>query len=219
MIIGLIHSTKVVLPLLEPALAAFGPARTFLHGLDESLIVGLAEGRQASDPFMREGVASLAKRLIARGAERLVLTCSSLSPVVDLIAPELTVPFIKIDRAMIHYAVRTAGKVGILATNPSTEAPTRLIFSQECAAAAAEGLSPPALEFRLERGAFAALASGNPEAHDRAVRVAADELAERCDLVLLAQLSIARIRPSLSSDTAKKVLSSFDFLAQTLLGE
>lgn len=218
MIVGLIHSTKVVLPILEPELRSLGKGHRFLHALDESLIEGLAKGLDYNDPFMREGVLSLALRLARAGAERLVLSCSSLSPVADLIAAELPVPILKVDGAMVAYGVRNARTLGIFATNPSTEIPARLIFETEMKKAVGNGAAPPRLEFALAREAFASLTAGDVEAHDRLAILALEELALRCDLVLLAQLSASRVRPLLSASCRAKTLSSLDFLPGTLFG-
>lgn len=219
MVVGLIHSTKVVLPIIEPELKKLGVGHRFLHALDESLIEGLAKGLDYRDDFMAAGVESLALRLIRAGAERLVLTCSSLSPAVDTIAPKLDVPFVKVDKAMVAYGICNARTLGIFATNPSTEGPTKLIFDKECRVAEKEGIVPPVLDFLLERQAFAALASGDAEKHDTLAIRALENLAVRCDLILLAQLSASRVRPLLSPACRAKTLSSLDFLASTLFGQ
>ncbi|MCX7774723.1 MAG: aspartate/glutamate racemase family protein [Spirochaetaceae bacterium] len=128
--VGLIHSTRLVIPWVEEAAQPFLSRVTFLHGLDEALIIELAKGQGVTEGARRR-IEWLAKSLIGAGADRLVLTCSSLSPVVDLIAPELGVPFVKIDTAMIRAAVNSRKPFIILATNPSTRDPMHIIVAQE----------------------------------------------------------------------------------------
>ncbi len=94
--IGFIHSTRLVLPWIEEAVSPFLSELSILHALDESLIVELAKGEGVTQGVERR-IVWLAASLIEAGAERLVLSCSSLSPAVDIIAPRLCIPLIKIE--------------------------------------------------------------------------------------------------------------------------
>ena len=228
MTVGFIHSTRLVLAPIEQALAPFAPRARFLHALDEALIVELAKGEGVTRVAM-ERIAAMARSLAGAGADHLVLSCSSLSPAVDMIAASLPAPLKKIDEAMIVSAVSAmadpaAPAFTILATNPSTRAPMRIIV-EAAAARAMEGAQPAAgsralAEWRYElvEGAFEALNRGETEAHDRAVAESCERLAAQGRRVLLAQISMARILPLLSPAARAEVRTTLDFLESTVFG-
>ena len=228
MTVGFIHSTRLVLAPIEQALAPFAPRARFLHALDEALIVELAKGEGVTRVAM-ERIAAMARSLAGAGADHLVLSCSSLSPAVDMIAASLPAPLKKIDEAMIVSAVSAmadpaAPAFTILATNPSTRAPMRIIV-ESATARAMEGAQSAAgsralAEWRYElvEGAFEALNRGETEAHDRAVAESCERLAAQGRRVLLAQISMARILPLLSPAARAEVRTTLDFLESTVFG-
>ena len=228
--IGLIHSTRLVMPWVEAAAAPLQSRATFLHALDEALIVELAKDQGVTEGARRR-IAWLAQSLIDAGADRLVLTCSSLSPAVDLIAPELSVPLVKIDAAMIRAAVGARQPFVILATNPSTREPMRIIVAHEATLISMPGSalgsahestpygSPgaaPDWRYELLGDAFAALNRGDTQAHDAAVIDACERLAREGTSILFAQISMARVLPRLSATARARVTTSLDTFAQTV---
>ena len=78
----------------------------------------------------------------------------------------------------------------------------------------------PVLVPKLCPGAFARLNSGDIAGHDAEVAQAIEELLQETDMVMLAQISIARVKRSLDDGIARRVLSSLDFvgakIAETL---
>jgi len=210
MIIGFIHSTHLVLPLMEEALVPFAHRARFLHALDDALIVELAKGAGVTQGALRR-ITFMAESLVDAGAERLVLSCSSLSPAVDMIAPNLKAPLKKIDEAMIEAAVAAARPFSIVATNPSTRGPMRIIVE----AAAARLGKKPLWEYELLDGAFEALSRGDAEGHDEAVISSCERLASEGRTVLLAQVSMSRIVPRLSQAARNVVRTSLDYLEAT----
>ena len=218
--IGLIHSTRLVMPYVEAAAAPFQSRAIFLHALDEALIVELAKGQGVTEGARRR-IAWMARSLIDAGADRLALTCSSLSPAVDLIAPELSVLFIKIDTAMIRAAIDAHRPFVILATNPSTRQPMRLIVEKESAPKdGPDSVAPlsasPSWRYELLGDAFAALNRGDSQAHDATVIDACERLANADTKILFAQISMARVLPRLSSTARCHVTTSLDFFATTI---
>ena len=240
--IGFIHSTRLVLPWIEEAVSPFLSELSILHALDESLIVELAKGEGVTQGVERR-IVWLAASLIEAGAERLVLSCSSLSPAVDIIAPRLCIPLIKIDAAMIRAAIIASLSENcpfvILATNPSTRIPIQLIVEQETAklsgsqirleealirsAASANYYSGkghatfvPDWSYRLLDGAFEALNRGDTSSHDAEVVSACEKCAEQGTRIYFAQVSMARILPALSTKARAVVNTSLDFIEETL---
>jgi len=220
--IGFIHSTRLVLSQVEAAVlsSAWGTQVDQLHIADDTLVRELVETKGIG-PGLRSRVLAHARSLEDRGVQRIVLTCSSLSPLVDGLASELSIPFLKIDAPMMEDALSSSSsekdaRVAIIATNPTTEAPSRLLAEATSQALRAAGKPVASWEFFLVDGAFAALAAGDKEAHDAAVVQAVEDLATRFDRVLLAQISIGRVRPRLSPAAREKARYSLDYM-DTLL--
>ena len=214
MIVGFIHSTRLVLPWIEEALAPFGPRARFLHALDEALIVELAKGQGVTHGALRR-ITFMAESLADAGAERVVLSCSSLSPAVDTIAPNLEVPFIKVDEAAIRAMILTGKPFVVVATNPSTTLPINLIVE----AVAVRLGKKPIWHYELLAGAFEALNRGDADSHDAAVTSACETIAAAGSGVFLAQISMARIVPRLSPAGRAAVRTSLDYLEETTFGK
>lgn len=210
MTIGFIHSTHLALPYVEKALIPFAPRARFLHALDDALIVELAKGEGVTEDALRR-ITFMAESLINAGAERLILSCSSLSPAVDMIAHNLTVPFFKIDESMIASVISAAQPFSIVATNPSTRIPMKIIVES-----LAERLGiKPDWQYELLDGAFAALNRGDAESHDDAVIRSCERLANEGRSILLAQISMSRIMPRLSETARNVVRTSLDYIEAT----
>jgi Asp/Glu/hydantoin racemase len=108
---------------------------------------------------------------------------------VDEIRGRVCLPIVKIDEAMLAEAVRLGNRIGIVATNPTTLEPTqRSLLAQ--AATRGRGIE---VELVLVEGALTALLQGHGRTHDRMVSEAVLKLAERVDVVALAQASMARV--------------------------
>jgi hypothetical protein len=60
----------------------------------------------------------------------------------------------------------------------------------------------------LAEGAFPAITAGDAETHDRLIAETAKRVADSCDVILLAQGSMARMEKPLAELTGKTVLSS-----------
>jgi len=220
--IGFIHSTRLVLSLVEAAVVASERFRGAdqLHIADDTLVRELVETKTIGEGI-HSRVLAHARSLQERGTERIVLTCSSLSPLVDSLAGRLSVPFLKIDAPMLEEALSLASSmegasVAIVATNPTTEVPTRLLAGETDKHLRSAGQPVASWDFFLVDGAFSALARGDKEAHDTAVVRAVEDFAARFDRVLLAQISIGRVRPGLSPDAREKTRYSLDYI-DTLL--
>jgi Asp/Glu/hydantoin racemase len=138
------------------------------------------------------------------GADLIFNTCSSIGDVAIMARALVKIPIVKIDDAMAAEAVRIGARVGVLATLPTTLAPTvRLVRAQ--AEKAARKVS---VVEGLAKGAFEALVARRLEQHDEMVMRAADEMARQVDVIVLAQGSMARMEEALAKQTARPVLSS-----------
>lgn len=180
-----------------PALAAVfsGLARELFpadvevfHIADEMLLkVVLAQG--GLSPFIHRRVAEHVIAAEAAGASLVQVTCSSISPCVETSRPMAGIPVLKIDEPMVERALLLGGRIGIAATAPTTLKPTtELVWRKAQEAGQVVQVNPVLCE-----GAYAAMLAGDQARHDQIVAEAVLRLAERSDVVLLAQASMARV--------------------------
>ena len=138
------------------------------------------------------------------GADVILNTCSSIGEIAEMGRKSAKVPLVKIDDAMALKAVNMGSRVGVIATLPTTLGPTvRLVQSQakkiDKSVTVVEGLAV---------GAFEALMSGDAEKHDALILQTAKDIADKVDVIVLAQGSMAKMQDKLAQATGKPVLSS-----------
>lgn len=139
------------------------------------------------------------------GAAALQVTCSSISPAVPLIRPLCGLPVHAVDDAMVERALSLGRCVGIAATaRPALESLAKLMAEAAAAAAA----KPVDIETLFCGEAYPFLLSGELAEHDRIVQSYLAQLAARCDVVMVAQASMARAADAMACLTSTPVLSS-----------
>jgi Asp/Glu/hydantoin racemase len=128
------------------------------------------------------------------GAVALLNACSSVGEAASAARPAISIPLIKIDDVMAERAVATGSRIGVVATVKTTLEPTvRLIRAKAAAAGKAIEVTEA-----LAEGAFQALLDGKSEAHDEIVKRTIESLANKVDVIVLAQVSMARLVPALT---------------------
>ena len=121
---------------------------------------------------------------LARDADVVLLTCSTLGPSVD--SEISSVPILRGDAALARAAVSVGGKVVVLCAAPTTLGPTRDLYL-----ALATG-SEAKIDIRLVRGAWERFKAGDHSAYQALIAAAADQASrEGADCVALAQASMA----------------------------
>ena len=139
------------------------------------------------------------------GSDIILVTCSSISEVVDIVSPLVSVPVIKIDDAMTDEAVKIADSLGVIATIKTTLNPTINQLKKKMSKAKKEVKIVPV----LCSDAYKALINeNNPEKHDLLLYKAIEEIIESVDAIVLAQASMARLLPKLKKLTNKPILTS-----------
>lgn len=128
------------------------------------------------------------------GAVALLNACSSVGEAASAARPAIAIPIIKIDEAMAERAVASGPRVGVVATVRTTLEPTVRLINAKAAAA---GRSIEVTE-ALAEGGFQALLDGNPALHDDIVKRTIQSLADKVDVIVLAQVSMARLIPLLT---------------------
>ena len=208
--IALIHALKHSITPIEQSFARLWPEAELANLLDDTLSTDLARDG-ALTPAMADRFLTLARYAASCGADGILFSCSAFGPCIDTCARALApMPVLKPNEAMIEEAVSVAGpggRIGLLATF----APTLATMPAEFAAVA-PGVT---LVSALAAEALAALNRGDPAAHDRLAAEAARPL-EGCDVVALAQFSLAFAAPSVAAATGRTVLTTPDSAVRKL---
>jgi hypothetical protein len=197
--IALIHALQHSIAPIEGAFAKLWPEVTRTNLLDDSLSADLARDGRLT-PGMTDRFLSLGRYAAASGADAILFTCSAFGPCIDAVArAHAPMPVLKPNEAMIEQvvALTTPGRrVGLL----STFAPT--LASMPAEFPASVDLVP-----KLVEGALAALDRGNRAEHDRLVVEASKELRD-CELIALAQYSMAPVAALVTDATGRPVLTT-----------
>lgn len=192
--------------LADPLKAVFAevlPGVRLVNIIDDSLIGDVVRAGRIP-PGVARRLFQYYRNAEELGADVILNTCSSVGEVVDGVRSMIGVPIVKIDDAMAAKAAVEYGRVGVLATLPSTLEPTMRLIRRK----AEEAGRSVELVNGLAEGAFDALVSGKPEEHDRILLETSRSVADRVDVLVLAQGSMARMEAALRNATGKPVLSS-----------
>jgi Asp/Glu/hydantoin racemase len=186
-ILAMIHTVAGIVPTFAALAQEYLPGVSTWHIVDEGLLARIiAEGRV--EPAMCRRVLSLAANAEADGATAILLTCSAMSPAVDLARPLLSIPIYKVDEPMVEKALELGQRIGVFATVPATLESVSGLVRQ---VAARKGRAVEVVTC-LRAEAMAAARAGHREEHDALVRAAVRELAPKSDVVVMAQASAAQ---------------------------
>ena len=196
--IALIHALKHSIAPIEASFARIWPEAQLANLLDDTLSSDLARSGELT-PAMGARFLDLARYARSCGADGILFTCSAFGPCIEACARELApTPVLKPNEAMIEQAAARGRKVGLL----STFAPTLASMPPEF---------PPSIELvpKLVEGGMAALDRGDRATHDRLVVEASKDLRD-CDLIALAQYSMAPVANEVAEATGRPVLTTPD---------
>jgi Asp/Glu/hydantoin racemase len=197
--LGLIHTSATLVPVFQQLISQSLPNVNVFNIVDDSLIKDvIAKGELTAQTARR--VVDYVGSAESAGADFIMVTCSSIGAAVEASAALTKVPVLRVDQPMADAAVQMGTKIGVIATLPTTLAPTSDLVKRRAAAAGKE----IELVSRLCEGAFDALMSGDAAKHDAMVAEALKELSTQVDVILLAQASMARVVDTLS-EADKKV--------------
>ena len=200
----LIHTVSPLIAVFDHLCAELLPGVTTKHVLDEPLLEVVRQRGELADNDTQRLLTHIGEAE-AIGARAVLVTCSTISPLVDSAHPSTHMPIYKIDQAMMEEAIRLGTHIGVLATNPTTIKQT-LRLLQEQASKVGKSVST---ETRLVQGALDALLGGDGATHDRLLSAAIQEISPRVDAVVLAQASMSRVLADFQpSAISKPILSS-----------
>jgi Asp/Glu/hydantoin racemase len=203
--IALIHALRHSIAPIEAAFAKAWPEARLMNLLDDSLSADLALDGKLNDA-MTERFLALGDYAAATGADAILFTCSAFGPCIEAVArAHAPMPVLKPNEAMIERAVTMGRRIGLLSTFPPTLASMPPEFP------ASVQIVP-----KLAEGALAALDRGDRATHDRLIVEASRDLRD-CDVVALAQFSIAATAPLVAEVTGRPVVTTPDSAVEKLM--
>ncbi len=209
--LGFIHTALILVEVIKKELSTLPFDLKPFHMVDESLLMDLMKVGELTPKIIRR----LCHHVVAAeeaGADIITVTCSSISPAVDVARKLVNRPVLKIDEPMAEAAVKKGERIGIVATVATTLEPTSNLLRQK----AEEAGKKISISTALCQEAFQAILQGDTERHDRIVIEKAVELAKGVDLLVLAQGSMARLTKPLSQQVKIPVLSSPNLFVEKL---
>jgi Asp/Glu/hydantoin racemase len=202
--IALVHALKHSIAPIEASFAQAWPDARLMNLLDDSLSADLARDGRLTDA-MTGRFLSLGRYAAATGADAILFTCSAFGPCIEAVArAHAPMPVLKPNEAMIEQAAARGRRIGLLAT-----------FAPTLASMPAEFPQPLEIVPKLAAGALAALDRGDRAEHDRLVAEASREL-QGCDLIALAQYSMAPAAALVAEASGRPVLTTPDSAVQKL---
>ena len=196
--IALIHALKHSMAPIEAAFARLWPDPSLMNLLDDSLSADVARDGHLTEKMIARFLL-LGRYATYAGAEAILFTCSAFGPCIEAVAHEhSSIPVLKPNEAMIEQAAAQGRRVGLLST-----------FAPTLASMPAEFSATVEVVPKLAVGALAALDRGARAEHDALVAEASRDLRD-CDLIALAQYSMASAAAQVAEATGRPVLTTPD---------
>jgi Asp/Glu/hydantoin racemase len=200
--IALIHATPVAIEPIRAAFASGWPQARTSNLLDDSLSADLAAEGCLNERMIRRFV-DLARYCAECGANAILFTCSAFGPAIEAARQSVAIPVLKPNEAMFDEALEAGNKVGLLSTFEPSIASMVREFEDEAARRSAR------ISIRAYNvpEAMAALQRGDAGAHDRLIAQACGQFRD-CDVLMLAQFSMARAADCLPRSPGQRLLTS-----------
>ncbi|MFS0613428.1 aspartate/glutamate racemase family protein [Lederbergia ruris] len=201
--LAIIHTTPVTVDSLKKLANEKVPGVEVVNFVDDSILPQLIDnGGNVEEVENR--LIQYAKFAEQVGADIVLNACSSVGEVVTKMRDNLAIPVVRIDEVMAKKAIESGDKIGVVATLATTLNPTMNLLKEKANALnkSVELLSEVAKE------SYQLLLSGNQEGHDTTLAKVLKEMAEKTDVVVLAQASMARVVATLPVELRGKFLSS-----------
>ncbi len=182
------YDQSVINPFAKRWLEANTDVRA-INIMDDSLLAESLEHGGPTDAVI-ERMGLYVQAAVLAGADVIMSSCTTMGTAIERARTSCPVPLFNIDEPMGRAAVALGKRIGILATVPTSAPATRRLLERE---AQAQGRSIE-IETVIDQPAFAALLADDRAEHDRRVHAEMDRLAERVDVIVLGQISLAQIQ-------------------------
>jgi Asp/Glu/hydantoin racemase len=208
--IALIHALRESVEPIRAAFAEGWPQAQTFNLLDDSLAPAVRHAGEITAQIHARFQA-LARYALGAGdgsgpLDAILFTCSAFGPAIEGVQRALTIPVLKPNEAAFEAALERGRRIGVAVTFEPSLAP---LLAELRAQAAARG-ADARVEGIVVPGALAALQAGDPMAHDTAIAAAAAAAADRHDVIVLGQFSMARARSAMPLTLQPRVLTTPD---------
>lgn len=185
--VGIIHATTNAVPPLNDAFKELAPDTIVLNFVDEHLQYYANQIQGIDDKVYRDFV-NMATTAQEAKVDAIIVACTVLTPIVDVVKPFITVPIIAVDYPMLSSAVKNYEKIGVVATNAPSGPATKAQLENIAKELGKEIM----VETEINTQAMTELKAGNIDEHNRLNALAASELKKRgCEVIILAQITQA----------------------------
>ena len=200
--VALIHATALAVAPIANAFERLWPEAQLQNILDDSLSLDRARDGQLT-PAMTQRFVDLSHYARDCGCDTLLFTCSAFGPAIDVAAGATPLPTFKPNQAMFDMALATQPQQGALQVGlVATFAPSIASMQQELEQMAQTLCIPLQVHTAHVPEAMDDLNHGHADLHHQKM--------PPCDVILLAQFSMAAAGPLAQRQTATPVLSSPD---------
>ena len=202
--IGLVHALHASIAPIEATFSEYWPEAEAVSLYDESLYVDFNRAGGLT-PEIEGRIEALLRFSAQSGAQAILFTGSLFGETVETVRDRLDVPVLTAYEAMIEEALAgsTPPRLAVLSTTPGTLE----IMRSDIERYARLHDKNYQLTDRNVAGAIDALLWGERTEHDELVFAAATEFAS-CDILLLAQFSMAPVAPRIREQVGVRVLTS-----------
>lgn len=201
--VALIHTGFALVEVLTKLFKEIIPKAELIHIVDDSLLREVLAKDKVTKPVINR-MLNYYRSAEYYGIDCILNVCSSVGEVADLAREIISTPIVKIDEKMAEEAVARSLNVGVAATLKTTLEPTTRMIEKK----ALDDGKKIKITKTICPGAFEELIGGNPEKHDEIVLKGVSELANKVDIIVFAQGSMARLVNNLDKDLAGRILTS-----------
>ncbi|WP_152768034.1 aspartate/glutamate racemase family protein, partial [Paraburkholderia franconis] len=190
--IAVVHTGPVSVQPIKEQISEQIPDARVINIVDDSLLSDVRAAGHVT-PEVASRIHSYMANAQGMRVDIILNACSSVGEAVDSVRNFISTPIVKIDEAMAEEASFIGSHIGVIATVSTTLEPTVRLVKKK----AGELRRAVEVTVRIAEGAFEALLSGDGARHDEIVKSAISILATQVDVVVLAQVSMARLVPQL----------------------
>jgi Asp/Glu/hydantoin racemase len=204
--VSFLHTSPAAIPPLMRFYSQAAPDLEVINILEDGLLRFFTAGDWSAAENRLHDMLGVARDTYH--AEVVMITCSAVPrSVLEPLQERARIPVFAIDGPMARSAVKAGNRIGVAVTFPPTAELTRALLLET----AAEMGKSIELVLEVVPAAYDALLAGNAEDHDRLLLAGIDRLAQQnVDIIVLAQVSMARVQPGLEVRLSIPVFSSLE---------
>jgi aspartate/glutamate racemase len=182
------YDTVITNPFVEPWLKETPDVEVF-NIMDDSLLAEALDHGEAT-PAVIKRLQFYFMAAETMGADVAMCTCTTVALASITARNYVSIPVFNIDEPMAREAVSLGAKLGIVATVSTSPAATKRLLEHE----ASNVNKSVDIQIECDEKAFEYRMQGDIEKHDERVHAIMDRMAEKVDVLVLGQISLAQIK-------------------------